>query len=78
MTKVKVVPPNGKPKSIEKKKSTPRNNFHLTKEELEVMIPALDGVAFTANVTNFAEVSRMIKLIEKLKDKLKKEFNASH
>lgn len=45
----------------------------LTKEEIEIIFISLDGVAFTTNVNNFAEVSKKIKLIEQLKIKLKKE-----
>lgn len=75
MTKEKVAPPNGKPKivekKIEKKKSVPRNNIHLSKEEVEVILPSLDALSFTANTTNFEEVGKMIKLIRDLKSKLK-------
>lgn len=71
MTKIKVVPPNGKPKSVAKKKVVTKNNIHLSKKEIEVILPALDGVSFTTNTKNFAEVSKMIKLINDLKSKLK-------
>lgn len=46
----------------------------FTKEEIKLMLTALDGVSFTANVTNIVEVTKMISTITNLKEKLQKEL----